>query len=154
MRLRVSLVALGLLSMAPPLLAQHNCPEGFNFAGSLEGTGSGGVAFNERREVDLPLDATIDTSYQQSNVRAHAGKGKAPTDLNAKDIPKGIYIITGGSTQFDNGWAVSAPELKTVGEPARYRFGMKLYCMSSSQYPYSGAGGCKVSVDVCYKPKK
>jgi hypothetical protein len=154
MRLRVSLVTLGLLSMAPPLPAQHNCPEGFNFAGTLHGTGSYGIAFDERREVTLPLYATIDTSFQQSNVRARAGNSKAKSDLQAKDIPKGIYILTGGSTHYDNGWAVSAPELKTVGEPPRYRFGMKLYCISSSNSPNAQFGGCDVNVDVCYKPKK
>ena len=156
MRLRVSLVALGLLSMVPPpLLAQHNCPQGFDYVGALKGTGSYGIAFDERREVNLPLYATIDTSFQQNNVRAHAGNSRAQSDLHAKDIPKGIYIIPGGSVLYKNGWAVSAPELKTVGEPARYRFGMKLYCTSS----YAGSdmhtgGGCDVNVDVCYKPKK
>jgi hypothetical protein len=38
MRLRVLLVTLGLLSIAPPLLAQHNCPHGFDNAGTLTGT--------------------------------------------------------------------------------------------------------------------
>jgi hypothetical protein len=154
MRLRVRLVTLGLLSMAPPLLAQHNCPPGFDYAGALRGAGSGGIAFDERRQVNLPPYATIDMSFQQSKVRAHAGNGQAQSDLHAKDIPKGIYIITGGSTIYDNGWAVSAPELKTVGEPARYQFGMKLYCISSSTTPTMHAGGCDVNVDVCYKPKK
>ncbi len=107
--------------MAPPLLAQHNCPPGFDYAGALRGAGSGGIAFDERREVNLPPYATIDMSFQQSKVRAHAGNGQAQSDLHAKDIPKGIYIITGGSTIYDNGWAVSAPELKTVGEPAQYQ---------------------------------
>ena len=154
MRLRVSLVRLGLLSMAVPLLAQHNCPEGFNYAGTLQGTGSYGIAFNERRELDFPPDATIDTSYQQSTVRARGGNSRAKSDLQAKDIPKGIYIITSGSTMYSNGWAVSAPELKTFGQPAQYRFGMKLYCISSSSGSDTQFGGCDVNVDVCYKPKK
>ena len=72
MRLRVSLVTLGLLSMAPPFLGQHNCPQGSNYAGTLQGTGSFGIAFDERREVNLPPYATIDTSFQQKNVRARA----------------------------------------------------------------------------------
>ncbi len=154
MRLRVSLVTLGLLSMAAPVLAQHGCPERFNFAGTLKGNGSYGVPFDERRELNLPPNATIDTSFQQSDVRAHAGNGLAQSDLHAKDIPKGIYIIPSGSTLNDSGWAVSAPELKTVGDPARYRFGMRLYCMSSSSTPTMHNGGCYVKVDVCYKPKQ
>jgi len=107
-----------------------------------------------RRELDLPPGASIDTSFQQSKVRVRAGNGQAQSDLHAKDIPKGIYIIPSGSTMYENGWAVSAPELKTVGELAQYRFGMKLYCMSSSSLPYAHYGGCNVNVDVCYKPEK
>jgi hypothetical protein len=140
--------------MAPQFLAQHNCPPGFDYAGTLNGAGVYGVAFDERREVNLPSYATLDTSFQQTKVRAFAGNRQAKSDLQAKDIPKGIYIITGGSTIHENGWAVSAPELKTVGEPARYRFGMKLYCISSSASPTMHFGGCDVNVDVCYKPKK
>jgi hypothetical protein len=149
MRLRVRLVTLGLLSIASPLLAQHNCPPGFDYAGALKGTGSYGVAFDERREINLPPYATINTSFQQTSVRARAGNGHAKSDLQAKDIPKGIYIIPSGSTMFGNGWAVSAPELTTVGEPARYQFGMKLYCISSASAPTMHYGGCSVSVDVC-----
>lgn len=154
MRLRVSLVTLGLLSMSATLRAQHNCPQGFDHAGTLTGSGSYGIAFDERREINLPMYATIDMSFQQSAVRARAGNRTAQSDLHAKDIPKGIHIIPSGSTLYDNGWAVSAPELKTVGEPARYRFGMKLYCISSSTVPTAHYGGCQVTVDVCYKPKK
>ena len=153
MRLRIILATLGLLSMAAPLLAQHNCPQGFNYAGTLTGTGSYGIAFDERREINLPEDATIDTSFQQSNVRVRAGNPRAKSNLQAKDIPKGILIMTGGSTMYDNGWAVSAPELKTEGAPAQYRFGMKLYCISSSSPANMHYGGCDVNVYVCYKPK-
>src|ERR1700739_319842 len=90
MRLRVRLVSLGLLSMAAPLLAQHNCPPGLDNGETLKGAGVCGVAFDERREVNLPPYATIDTSFQQSKVRAHGGNDYAQLDLHAKDIPKGI----------------------------------------------------------------
>ncbi|MGD0443626.1 MAG: hypothetical protein ABSA39_06785 [Edaphobacter sp.] len=140
--------------MAPPLLAQHNCPQGFDYAGALRGTGSYGIAFDERRELTLPLYATIDSSFQQRNVRARAGNGQAKSDLRVTDIPKGILIIPSGSILYDNGWAVSAPELKPVGEPVQYRFAMKLYCISSSSSSNKHSGGCDVNVDVCYKPKK
>jgi hypothetical protein len=153
-RLRVRLVTLGLLSMAPTVLAQHNCPTEFDYAGTLKGGGVYGTTFDEWLEFKLPPYATIDTSFQQSKVLSHGGNSQAQSDLQAKDIPKGIYIITYGSTIHDSGWAVSAPELKTVGEPARYRFGMKLYCRSSSNAPTMHAGGCDVNVVVCYKPTK
>ena len=136
MRWRLSALMLGTLSAASVLSAQqHNCPAGFDFAGIIKGAGSYGVDFNERREIDLPPYATIDTSYQQTNVRVHAGNSKAKSDMRAKDVPKGLYLIPFGSTLYDNGWAVSAPELKQLGTPARYRFGMKLYCISSLMPP-------------------
>jgi hypothetical protein len=154
MRWRLAVLMLGTLCAGSQLPAQrHNCPAGFDYAGTLKGTGSYGVDFNERREIYLPPYATIDTSYQQPNVRARGGNSRAQSDLQAKDIPKGIYVITYGSTMYENGWAVSAPELKTVGEPIRYRFGMKLYCTPSSSSPTMHYGGCDVNVDVCYKPK-
>jgi hypothetical protein len=154
MRLQVCLVSLGLLSVVSPLLAQQRCPPGFDYGGTLKGTGNYGVAFDVRREISLPPTATIDTSFQQEKILAHAGNDRAKSDLQAKDIPKGIYIITSGSTLYDNGWAVSAPELKTVGEPPRYRFGLKLYCISSSTPPTMHYGGCDVNVLVCYKPQQ
>jgi hypothetical protein len=154
MRWRFSVLMLGTFSAASLLSAQHhNCPTGFDFAGTLHGSGSYGVAFNEIREIDLPPYATIDTSFQQSNVRVRGGSKQAQSNMHAKDIPKGIYLIPSGSTLYDNGWAVSAPELQPIGSPTRYRFAMKLYCISSSNTPTMHYGGCDVNVDVCYKPK-
>ena len=45
--------ALVVLLLATPALSQHNCPVGFQYAGTLSGTG-GYEAFNERRELLLP----------------------------------------------------------------------------------------------------
>jgi hypothetical protein len=155
MRCRVSVVTFEVLRALLPLCAQqHNCPAGFDYAGILKGGGAYGIPFNQVRELDLPSTATIDTSFQQANVRASAGNKEAKSDMRAKDIPKGILIIPSGSTLYDNGWAVSKPELKQVGSPARYHFSLNLYCISSSTPPTMHYGGCDVSVEVCFKPQK
>jgi hypothetical protein len=139
--------------------AQHNCPQGFQYAGTLRGTGSFVSEFNERREVNLPENATLDTSYQQANVRSHGGNSKAHSDLRPKDIPKGIHIMAAGTTDLEKGWAISAPELVVVQPPAsgnapRYKFGMKLYCTVGTSPATRNFGGCDVSVEVCYLPSK
>jgi len=136
-----------LIATAPSAFAQHNCPEGFRYAGSLVGAG-GYEEFNARRELLLPEGATIDTSYQQASVRARGGNSKAKSNLRAGDIPKGIHIITHGSTDFEKGWAVSDPKLEQV--QSRYKFGMNLYCTTS----VANMGGCEVEAEVCYKPNK
>ena len=139
--------------MALPLLARQ-LSSGVGLCRNLEGHRFLRVAFDERRELIFPSFATINMSFQQTKVRARADNSQAQSQLQAKRYSEGIYIITSGSTIHENGWAVSAPELKAVGEHARYRFGMKLYCISSSAAPNMHAGGCDVNVDVCYKPKK
>ena len=140
------------------VLAQHSCPQGFQHAGTLSGTGSFSGDFNERRAINLTENATIDTTYQQTNIRSHGGNPKAHSDLTAKEIPKGIHIITYGSTDLNNGWSVSAPKLVAVNvtgseSVTRYRFGMNLYC-TIGRADSQNVGGCDVHVDVCYLPKK
>jgi hypothetical protein len=150
MSTRLGLLILGLLFSSSSALAQHSCPEGFNYVGSLSLTGSYGSA-EEKKEIDLPAGATIDTSYQQASIRARDGNRKAQSNLRAEDIPRGIHISPSGSTSLDKGWAVSKPELKQV--ESRQRFAMKLYCTTGGG-AFENMGGCEVQVEVCYKPKK
>ena len=150
MTTRLGLLILGLLFTSPSILAQHSCPEGFNYVGSLSLTGSYGAA-EEKKEIELPAGATIDTSYQQTSIRARNGNRDAQSNLRAEDIPRGIYLSPSGTTSLGKGWAVSKPELKQV--ESRQRFGMKLYCTTSGS-SYENMGGCEVEVEVCYKPKK
>jgi len=155
---QVCLLALAVLYTAPLVLAQHSCPERFLHAGTLSGTGSYVSEFDDRRKINLPEDATLDTTYQQTAVRSHGGNPKARSDLRAQDIPKGIHIITYGSTDLEKGWSVSAPKLVSTQAPGsagvtRYTFGMKLYCTVGSGVSQN-VGGCSVGVDVCYLPKK
>jgi hypothetical protein len=159
MQWRVTFLALSVLAMESALLAQHNCPEGFRYVGKMSGTGSYGSPFKEKRELILPEGATLDTSYQQKQLRARSGNEMAQSKLVATDIPKGILIITYGSTTYDQGWAVSAPQLRLVqpgdnSSPPRYAFGMQLYCTATPQSSYMQYGGCDVNVEVCYKSKK
>src|SRR6516164_1684234 len=112
-----------LLLTSSNALAQHSCPDGFTFAGTLSGAGSAYSALNERRELNLPAGATLDTSYQQATVRARDGNRRSQSNLRAEDIPKGIHMSAAGTTSLDRGWAISEPELKQV--QSRYRFSMK-----------------------------
>ncbi len=154
---RVSLTAFATLLLSASTLAQHSCPEGFKYAGTLRGTGSYANDFKDRRELYLPQNATIDPSYQQTRVRASQGNQNAHSNLLPKDIPKGIHIIPYGSTDLEKGWAVSDPVLTSVNDPAggtRYQFGMKLYCTTGTSEATKNFGGCSIEVEVCYKPKK
>jgi hypothetical protein len=158
---QVPLLSLVVLFMPSFTLAQHNCPQGFQYVGNLSRTGSFGNELNEKREINLPENATIDQSYQQTRIRSQNGNPRAHSDLLPKDIPKGIHIITYGSTDLEKGWAVSAPELTKViinsqsGESdIRYRFRMKLYCTTGASETTRHSGTCDVTVEVCYLPKK
>ena len=141
------------------LLAQSRCPEGFRDAGSLSGTGSVMQSLDTRKTLKLPENATLDQSYQQKKVRATNGKAGVNSNMLAKDIPKGILIIAFGTSDkvFEQGWAVSDPELKVIerdagGKATRYEFGMRLICKVSERAAQPLAGGCDVNVEVCYKP--
>jgi hypothetical protein len=155
---QVGLLAFVVLYTSSLALAQHNCPQGFQYVGTLSGTGSIVSEFNERREINLVENATIDTTYQQANVRSHGGSTKPKSELRAKDIPKGILIIPYGSTDLEKGWSVSAPELVAIKAPGSqsvtgYKFGMKLHCTVGTSV-HQNVGGCNVAVEVCYLPKK
>jgi hypothetical protein len=155
---QVGLLALLGFYTSSVALPQNSCPQGFQYAGTLSGTGSILSEFNERRQINLPENATIDTTYQQAIVRSHGGSVKPRSELRAKDIPKGVLIIPYGSTDLEKGWSVSAPELVAIKAPgseriAGYKFGMKLYCTVGGAVNQN-VGGCNVGVDVCYLPKK
>src|SRR5262244_2469121 len=98
---QAGLLTLALLFTSPVAFAQHSCPEGFTYAGTLSGTGSPHSPLNERRELSLPEGATLDTSYQQTSVRARDGNRRAQSNLRAEDIPKGIHIFAAGTTSLD-----------------------------------------------------
>lgn len=141
------------------VLAQSNCPEGFRYAGTLSGTGSVMSSLDKRDTLKLPKNATLDVSYQQKKVRATNRKSGVSSNMRAEDIPKGILIIAHGTSDkvFDQGWAVSDPELKVIendasGKVTRYEFGMRLMCNVSERAAQPLAGGCSVEVEVCYKP--
>jgi hypothetical protein len=155
---QVALIALAVLYTASLALGQNSCPERFRYAGKLSGTGSVAGEFNEVREINLPENASLDTTYQQTVVRSHGGNPIARSDLSAKEIPKGIHIITYGSTDIGKGWSVSAPKLVTIQPPGsagvtRYTFGMKLHCTVGNAHSQN-VGDCNVGVDVCYLPQK
>ena len=153
-RTSVSLLFFTVLVFSPWSLAQDQCPAHFRYIGTLKGTGSFVELLDKTREVKLPENATLDTSYQQTKVVADGGKG-ARSKLRPQDIPKGIHIIPYGQGENGKAWTVSDPSLKTVpaaNGTSRYVFGMRLRCTVDEfarQF-----GGCAVNVDVCYKPQQ
>jgi hypothetical protein len=131
-------------------LAQSKCPEGFRYVGTLSGNGSTSTPFDERVRIGLPPGARLDTSYQQTEVRASNSRSGIDSKLRPQDIPAGILIIPSGKSDdiYQQGWAVSDPKLESNG------FGMRLSCKvgHGGANPYYGE--CVVDVEVCYRPLK
>lgn len=154
MKKQVGFLSVSFLLMSSLSSAQNSCPEGFRYAGTL--SGSDAEEFNKTVSLKLPEYATLDDSYQQTEVRASNVKRKAQSKPRPLDIPKGIHIDPYGSSDLDKVWAVSEPQLiqpDNNGSSARYVFGMHLFCAAHGS-PYSQTeGSCEVGVQVCYKPK-
>jgi len=158
---RLGFLILVVLFLSPWTFAQHNCPEGLRYVGVLSGTGSTSDGFDKRVTLRLPANATLDESFQQKNVRASNGKSGVTSTLRAEDVPKGLLIITYGKSDevYEQGWAVSDPELKIIeqdasGKVMRYQFGMKLVCKVGITGANPNFGECSVNAEVCYKPAK
>ena len=134
--------------------AHGKCPADLDYVGTIKGSGSFVELLDKRLEIELPENATLNTSYQQTKFVANGGKG-AHSKLRAEDVPKGIYIVPYGQGDAGKAWDVSDPKLKTVPDAdgkTRYVFGLRLHCTVDEfarQF-----GGCAVNVDVCYKPNK
>ena len=145
------------LFVPSPSLAQgvlEQCPAGFRYVGTLKGTGSFVEPLDKTLEIKLPANATIDTSYQQTEVVAHGGKA-ASWNLRSQNIPKGIHIVPYGQDMNGKAWGVSDPSLKTVPQTegkTRYVFAMRLHC-TVDEYARQ-FGGCAVNADICYKPQQ
>jgi len=164
--MRIGFLAFALLSFfsfswASGQNSQNNCPEGFQFVGTLSGRGTESNPFDQRETVKFPEDATLDQTFQQKNVHATNGLHGAHSALQANEIPKGVLLIVHGKEDklYQPGWAVSEPALKAIdqdanGKVTRYEFGMKLFCSvgSRGQNPYYAV--CSVDVEVCYKPAR
>jgi hypothetical protein len=140
--------------------AQSECPEGFKYAGLLSGSGSYGAPFDQNAFIYLPRGAKLDTSYQQTELRATNGRSGVSSKLRAQKIPKGIYVHPYGKSDdtYEQGWAVSDPDLQEVknasGNVVRYKFGMHLYCKVGTTGANPQFGECAVEAEVCYKPSK
>jgi hypothetical protein len=141
-------------------MAQNNCPEGFRYLGTLSGSGSSSQSLDEKKTIKFRENVALDESFQQKNVRATNGKSGAQSSMRAQDIPKGLLVIPYGKSDavYEQGWAVSDPELKGIqrdadGKINRYQFGMKLFCTVGNTGANPNFGECSVDVDVCYKPQ-
>jgi hypothetical protein len=152
------LIVLGTSSLS---LAQSECPEGFRYAGTLSDSGSSQAPLDKRVRMKLPRNASLDLSYQQTEVRATNGRSGMNSQMRPQDIPKGILIIPSGKSDniYEQGWAVSDPKLDALeqdgsGKVTRYGFGIKLSCRVGSTGANPHFGECDVDVAVCYKPMK
>jgi hypothetical protein len=142
-------MAFGTVTSCPP----NVCPQGFECMGRLYGEANqGGPAYHGDLKVAFPSGFRLDVSYQQDAVACFGGGNTSCGDLRASDIPRGIYIIPGGSYY----WAVLKPITfsQTIGDikdgmpqPGQFEFGMHLYC-GPAGFP---GPGCNVHVDVCAK---
>ena len=147
-------LAVSLLLMSSLSSAQDSCPEGLRYAGTLSGSDS--ETFDKTVALQLPEHATLDESYQQTEIRATNSTRKAESKLRPQDIPKGIYITPYGSRESEKVWVVSEPRLvkpDNNGASGRYAFGMHLFCAVHGSSFSQTEGPCEVSVQVCYKPK-
>jgi hypothetical protein len=152
----VGLLIVSCLLMPSLSSAQDRCPEGFRYAGALSGSST--ETFDKTVFLKLPEGATLDASYQQTQVRATNGKGKVKSSLRPQDIPKGIHIDPSGSSDLEKVWAVSEPQLRELkgnndATSTRYAFGMHLFCSVQGSAFSQTEGACDVGVEVCYKPK-
>jgi hypothetical protein len=134
--------------------AQDSCPEGFRYAGTLSGSDSD--QFDKTVALRLPEYATLDESYQQTEIRATSSARKTASSLRPQDIPKGFYITPYGSREAEKVWVVSEPRLvkpESNGASSRYVFAMHLFCAVHASSFSQIEGPCEVSAQVCYKPK-
>lgn len=142
-------------------LAQSACPDGFRNAGTLSGYGSFTTDVDQMVYVKLPIGTKLDTSYQQTEVTSTNDRSGTHSELRPEEIPKGIFISPHGKYDqiYEQTWAVSEPELRTVrgganGKNPRYQFGMKLFCKVGNTATNPQFGACEVEVEVCYKSLK
>jgi hypothetical protein len=99
MKKHVGFLTVSFLLMSSLSRAQHSCPEGFRYAGTLSGSST--QTFDKTVFLKLPEYATLDESYQQTEVRATNPKRKAKSNLRPQDIPKGIHIDPYGSSDLE-----------------------------------------------------
>jgi hypothetical protein len=80
----------------------------FKYIGMYSGTAEAGEnAFHTSAIVPLAPDLgmVLDKSYQQSSIKRGCCGGGAVSPLTAADIPRGVYVETGGGSY----WAVFRP---------------------------------------------
>jgi hypothetical protein len=142
-----------------PGLAQSQCPGGLNYAGQLGVEGSFNNNGTGSHSLNLPPNAHIDRSYQQTGaLKAYGGGSDARSPLQVSQVPPGIYIHATGTEDHNKGWSVANPKLDAISFDSEERvtqwtFSMGLYCTVGSGEIDRTVGGCNVKVDVCYKPK-
>lgn len=154
-------LTLGILGCFPN--ASHAQCDGLKHAGQVGGEGAFGSNLYAFKEILLPANIKLDTSFHQPSISAVAnGKSDARSRLVASEVPAGICIVPSGDNNANHGWAVGdgqEPRISLVpavwdtntNTISQYKFGIRLYCTTGSGELDRTTGGCNAKVDVFYK---
>lgn len=160
-RCLLALIALG-ISACFAEVSSAQC-DGLQHAGQVYGEGSFNSNFYGFKEVLLPRDVKLDTTYHQPSISAVAnGKSDARSRLVASEVPAGICIVPSGDNSANHGWSVgdgAEPRIHLIpavwdtntNTISQYKFGIRMYCTTGSGALDATTGGCNVKVDVYYK---
>jgi len=150
-----SFVVCLVLSLTSVLAAAQadKCPTGTQFIGNLYGAGSFNSNLNARPDLLLPPNIQLDQSKHQSSVRGFGGGSDARSNLQASEIPAGLFVAPYGTEDHNKGWAVHSPALVPATWDGytikQFKFTMTLYCTVGSGEVDRFVGGCNVNVPVC-----
>ncbi|MFA6050965.1 MAG: hypothetical protein WC762_00065 [Methylobacter sp.] len=149
----------------PITFADENCPAGLKYVGAIYAEDSGAIGkeakvpAGTRRQINLPENFVIDTSYQQTDATFSSHGGTAGSNMGASFVPSGFHLIAAGSERAScAGWSIQDPKqvmLKRKGNQI-IQEGLELgvYCHSGSGEFCKDGSGCNVRVDVCVKEAK
>jgi hypothetical protein len=152
MRIRPILALTVTLALAGTGPLRAACPQDFASVGRLEASGTAARPANLHAQQPMPdlYSAAgtfkVDLAYRQ-RVLPQTSNGLS-SDLTPAQIPAGFHINPSGEGR----WAVSKPEFKPADAAApdtlaNGTFSLWLRCEANA------AGTCRVSVDICAKPK-
>jgi hypothetical protein len=148
--------AISLVLALMPVLASaqaDKCPTGTKYIGNLYGAGAYNSNLNARPDVLLPPGIKLDQSKHQTTLRPFGGGSDARSNMQASEVPAGLFIAPYGTEDHNKGWAVHSPALLPATWDGysikQFKFTLTLYCTTGSGVPDQFTGGCNVNVPVC-----
>lgn len=145
--------------------AEPTCPTGLKYAGAMYAEDSGAIGkeakvpSGTRKQISLPENFVVDTSYQQTDASFSSHGGSAGSNMGASSVPSGFHFIAGGSSRGScAGWSINDPKqliVKRKGNTiVQEAIELGVYCHSGSGEMCKDGSGCNVRVDVCVKEAK